>query len=205
MTLIEDVRAPNPRRVRIFLAEKGLEVPGEPVEIMKLAHKSDALRAKNPWALLPVLELDDGTAISETIAICRYFEALHPEPPLMGEGPLGLAQVEMWQRRVEFHLFLPVVHSVRHLHPRFDVLEVPQVPDWGRANKPRVADALAILDARLGESRFIAGDAFTVADITAIAAAEFMRIARIEAPAELANFHRWREEAFARPSVTGAA
>lgn len=203
MKLIEDPRAPNPRRVRIFLSEKQIEVASEPREIMALEHKTDQVGEANPTGYLPILILDDGTAISETIAICRYFEALHPDPPLMGTGALQCALVEMWQRRVEFHYFLPVVYSVRHLHPSFAKLESPQVADWGNANTARVDEAFKMLDQQLAENEFIAGEHFTVADITAVAATEFARVARIAIPDTVPNFTRWWQAASARPSVVG--
>lgn len=202
MKLIEDARAPNPRRVRIFLAEKDVEVASEPVAIMSLEHKSGAIAALNPLALLPILELEDGTAISESVAICRYFEAIHPDPPLMGEGPVGCALVEMWQRRVEHGFLFPVAQAVRHLHPRFDILEKPQVSEWGEVSKQRVPGAIKILDEQLAGSRYIAGDDFTIADITAIVATEFMRVGRIEIPSEAKHFARWWGNVSARPSVT---
>jgi len=108
MKLYDGGRAPNPRRVKVFLAEKGITVPTEQVDLGKLAHKSPAYTAINPLQRVPALELDDGTIISESIAICRYFEALHPEPPLFGTGPQEAAVVEMWERRIEFHLLGPI-------------------------------------------------------------------------------------------------
>jgi len=129
---IDAGRAPNPRRVRIFLAEKGVSVPTEAVDIGAQAHKAPAFRAVNPMQRLPALLLDDGTAIAESIAICRYIEALHPAPPLFGEGAREQALVEMWQRRVELHL-LSVVSSVfRHLHPAMAALEVRRWPPGAR-------------------------------------------------------------------------
>jgi glutathione S-transferase len=117
MKFYDGGRAANPRRVRIFLAEKGISVPTEQVDIGALQHRGEAYSAINPMQRLPALVLDDGTAIAESIAICRYFEALHPDPPLFGRGALDTASVEMWNRRVEFHLFLPVTTVFQHLHP----------------------------------------------------------------------------------------
>ena len=117
MKLFDGGRAPNPRRVRIFLAEKGLSVPLTPVDMGAMEHRNEAVTSRNPLRRLPVLELDDGTVLTETVAICRYFEELHPEPALFGTGALGKALVEMWQRRMEFNLFLPV-HRRRQLHHR---------------------------------------------------------------------------------------
>src|SRR5690242_9598837 len=149
MKLYDGGRAPNPRRVRIYLAEKGLSVPLEPVDLGALAQKSPAFTAVNPVQRVPALQLDDGTIISESIAICRYFEALHPEPPMFGKGAKDEAIVEMWQRRVEFHLLAPISHVFRNSHPAMKEMEVPQVPAWAEANKPRIADFLALLDREL--------------------------------------------------------
>jgi glutathione S-transferase len=194
-------RAPNPRRVRIFLAEKGVSLPVEAVDLGAQAHKTPAFRAVNPLARLPALMLDDGTVIAESIAICRYIEALHPAPPLFGEGALEQAMVEMWQRRVEFHLLAVVSNVFRHLHPAMAPLEVPQVAAWGEANKPRALEFLALLDAELGRRPYVAGERFSVADITAVVAVDFMKPARLAVPDGLAHLLRWHAEVSARPSV----
>src|SRR5512139_2268845 len=138
MKLYDGGRAPNPRRVRVFLAEKRLTVPTDQVDLGKLAQKSPEYTAINPLQRVPALELDDGTILTESIAICRYFEALHPEPALFGRTPLEIATVEMWQRRIELHLMLGIAQVFRHLHPGMKEFEVPQVAEWGEANKPRV-------------------------------------------------------------------
>jgi len=198
---IDAGRAPNPRRVRIFLAEKGVSLPVQAVDLGAQVHKTAAFRAINPMQRLPALVLDDGTVIAESIAICRYIEALHPAPPLFGEGALEQALIEMWQRRVEFHL-LGVVSSVfRHLHPAMAPLEVPQVAAWGEANKPRVMDFLAFLDAELGQRPYVAGARFSVADITALVAVDFMKPAKLAVPDSCAQVQRWHREVSARPGV----
>ena len=194
-------RAPNPRRVRIFLAEKGVTLPVEAVDLGAQAHKTAQFRAVNPMQRLPALMLDDGSVIAESIAICRYVEALHPAPPLFGEGALEQALVEMWQRRVEFHLLAVISSVFRHLHPAMAALEVPQVAAWGEANKPRVMDFLAFLDAELGGRPYVAGPRFSVADITAVVAVDFMKPAKLAVPEELAHVQRWHREVSARPSV----
>ena len=194
-------RAPNPRRVRIFLAEKGVTLPTEAVDLGAQAHKAPAYRAINPMQRLPALVLDDGTVIAESIAICRYIEALHREPPLFGEGALEQALVEMWQRRVEFHLLTVVSHVFRHLHPAMAPLEVPQVAAWGEANKPRALAFLEFLDGELAGRPYVAGPRFTVADITAVVAVDFMKPAKIAVPEDLAALRRWHAEVSARPSV----
>jgi glutathione S-transferase len=157
MKLYDGGRAPNPRRVKVFLAEKGISVPTEQVDLGKLAHKAAAYTAINPLQRVPALELDDGTVICESIAICRYFEQLHPQPVLFGTGAREMAVVEMWERRIEFHLLGPISHVFRNSHPAMKEMEVPQVPAWAEANKPRVVDFLALLDRELGTRRYIAG------------------------------------------------
>lgn len=201
MKLYDAGRAPNPRRVRIFLAEKGISVPLQPVDLGSGEHKSDAYTAVNPLQLVPSLVLDDGTVITESLAICRYFEALQPDPPLFGQGALEIARVEMWNRRVELHLFFPVMHVIRHTHPAMKEMEVPQVPAWAESNKPRVAEFNRLLDGELKSRAFIAGDRFTVADITALVAVDFMRLARLTVAEELTHLRRWHAEISARPSA----
>jgi glutathione S-transferase len=200
MKILDEKRAPNPRRVRVFLAEKGIEVPYEHVDIMAGAAKTAEFTALNPAQRVPVLILDDGTAISETMAICRYFEALHPEPSMFGRTPLEIAQIEMWNRRAEMNFLLSVAYIFRHLHPAMANLEMPQIAAWAEANKPRVAWIINVFDKQLANSRYIAGDMFSVADITAAIATDFMRAARLTVPDEAAHFKRWYEEVRARPS-----
>lgn len=201
MKLYDSGRAPNPRRVRIFLAEKGITVPTEQVDMMAGAHRTPEYTAINPLQRMPALVLDDGTIITESIAICRYFEAQQPNPPLFGTGALESALVEMWNRRCEINLLLTVANVFRHLHPAAATLEVPQVPAWGEANKPRVMEFLKIFDDQLGKRRYAAGDRFSVADITALCAVDFLKPAKIELPAELTNVKRWHAEVGARPSA----
>jgi glutathione S-transferase len=201
MKLYDGGRAPNPRRVKVFLAEKGLTVPMEQVDLGKMAHRSAAYTAINPLQRVPALELDDGTVLTESIAICRYFEALHPEPRLFGQGAKDEAMVEMWQRRVEFHLLVPISQVFRHAHPAMKEMEVPQVPAWAESNKPRVTEFLEILDRELKERRFVAGDRYTVADITGLVCIDFMKPAKLAVPESLSNLKRWHAEVSARPSA----
>jgi glutathione S-transferase len=202
MKLYDGGRAPNPRRVRIFLAEKGVTIPTEQVDLGKLQQRSDAFTAVNPMQRVPALVLDDGTVIAESIAICRYFEALNPDPPLFGRGPLDSALVEMWNRRAELHLFLPVATVFQHLHPAMKIMIDPQVAAWGEANKPRVTQFLQFLDGDLKTRPYIAGAAYSVADITAMVAVDFMRVSKLAVPDDLANVRRWHEAVSARPSAT---
>ena len=201
MKLYDGGRAPNPRRVRVFLAEKGIKVPTEQVDLNALQQRSEAYTALNPMQRVPVLVLDDGTAIAESIAICRYFEALQPDPPLFGRGPLGVALVEMWNRRVEFHLLLPVASIFQHLHPAMKQMVVPQVPEWAEANRPRIGEFLHFLDGELKSRAFVAGADYTVADITAMIAVDFMRVSKLVVADSLANLKRWHEAVSARPSA----
>ena len=201
MKLYDGGRAPNPRRVRIFLAEKGISVPAEQVDLGKLQQRSEAYTAVNPMQRVPALVLDDGTVIAESIAICRYFEALQPDPPLFGRDALSSALIEMWNRRIEFHLFLPVSTVFQHLHPAMKIMVDPQVAEWGEANKPRVFDFLRFLDGELHNRRFIAGPDYSVADITALAAIDFMRVSKLTVPDDLVHVRRWHEAVSARPSA----
>ncbi|RVD19193.1 glutathione S-transferase [Mesorhizobium sp. M4B.F.Ca.ET.017.02.2.1] len=201
MKLFDGGRAPNPRRVRVFLAEKGIEVPLVPVDMGAPEHKQQAVSSRNPLQRLPVLELDDGTIITESVAICRYFEELNPEPPLFGQGALGKAKVEMWQRRIELNLLSSVAQAFRHIHPAMKEWEVPQVPEWGEANKPKAVEFLKLLDAELAQREFAAGDSFSIADITGLIAIDFMKPARIRVPEECTNVLRWHAAISSRPSA----
>jgi len=202
MKLYDGGRAPNPRRVRIFLAEKGVSVPLEPVDLGAKAHKTQAFTALNPLQRLPVLVLDDGTVLTESIAICHYFEGLHPEPALFGRDPKSAALIEMWQRRLELNLYTAVQAVFRHLHPGMREMEVPQVPDWGEANKPRVLEFLALLDRELQNRPFIAGETFSVADITGLVTLDFLKPAKLTIPPEFTQVVRWHRDLAARPSAS---
>lgn len=201
MKLFDGGKAPNPRRVRVFLAEKGIDVPLVPIDMSAMGHREAEVARRNPLRRLPVLELDDGTVLTESVAICRYFEELHPEPALFGRGALGKAMVEMWQRRMELNLLLCVAQAFRHIHPAMKEWEVPQVPEWGEANKPRVLSFLEILDRELEGREFAAGDAYSIADITGMIAIDFMKPARIAMPEGAANVQRWYAALRARPSA----
>ncbi|HEV2896866.1 MAG TPA: glutathione S-transferase [Pseudaminobacter sp.] len=201
MKLYDGGRAPNPRRVRVFLAEKGIEVPLAPVDMGAMEHKGEEVASRNPLRRLPVLELDDGAVICESVAICRYFEELHPEPALFGRGALGKALVEMWQRRMEFNLLTPVAQAFRHIHPAMKEWEAPQIPEWGEANKPKAIEFLRIFESELADREFVAGDEFTIADITGLIAVDFMKPARIQVPEDCINVRRWHAAISARPSA----
>lgn len=202
MKLYDTPLAPNPRRVRIFLAEKGLEIPHEEIDLIGGGAKTEDFTRLNPMQAVPVLLLDDGFPLAETIAICRYIEeALQPEPNLMGRSPRERALIEMWSRRVELKLFIHIAQVFRHLHPRLAALEQPQVAVWGEANKPKVLAQLTFWNDELGKRRYISGERFTIADITALVAIDMMPRARLERPAGLDNLERWYAEVSSRPSA----
>jgi glutathione S-transferase len=192
--------APNPRRVRMFLAEKGIDLPETPVDLFKREHKSPEFRAKNALGQIPTLELDDGTTISETVSICRYFEETQPDPPLFGASAVEKAQIDMWIRRVEFVLMTPVGNFWRHAHPRTAAL-LTQFKDFGESNRETYAAAQRWLDRELASRDYIAGAKFSMADICALSTVDFATWIGLEIPAELANLTAWRERVGARPSA----
>lgn len=200
MKLYDGGRAPNPRRVRIFFAEKGVPLPElVPIDIAKKEHRTPEFTRINPSQRLPVLVLDDGTALAETMAICRYIESLHPKPALFGSEPREGALIEMWNRRIELGLFTAVSAVFRHSHPAMAGLE-DQVPEWAEANREAIDDHLMLLELQLGGNRFVCGDQLTVADITAGIAIDFMKPSRIPLPEDCVNIRRWHGELSARPS-----
>jgi len=202
MKLYEEGRAPNPRRVRIFLAEKGIEIERVQVDINALEHFTEEMRRLNPMTRLPFLVLEDGTVIAETIAICRYFEELQPLPVLFGRSALEKAMIEMWQRRVEQRLMDPVSHAFRHTHPKMAPLEQPQVPAWGEANRDKARAMLTFLDGELARRPHIAGDDFSVADISLLVAIDFMKLAKLSLTEEHPNLAEWHRRVSSRPSAS---
>lgn len=193
--------APNPRRVRMFLAEKGISIPSVAIDLGKLEQKSEAYTAVNPRQRTPALELDDGSVLCESMAICRYVEALHPDPNLFGRTPVEIGEIEMWSRRLELHLLFTVASAFRHLHPAMAQMEVPQVKEWGELNKARIVDELTVLDRHLEGRDYVAAGRFTVADITGLVAVDFVRPTRVPIPEALSNVARWRAAIAARPSA----
>jgi glutathione S-transferase len=185
----------------MFLAEKGIELAETPVNLMKREHKSPGYRAKNSLGQVPTLELDDGTAISETVAICRYFEETQPEPSLFGKTAVEKANVDMWVRRIEFILMNPVANYWRHAHPRTAAL-LTQFKDFGESNKELYANAQRWIDRELADRPFIAGQAFTVADICALSTVDFAAWIGLPIEAERTNLIAWRERVSARPSAS---
>jgi len=192
--------APNPRRVRIFLAEKGVEIPTVQVDIAKGENRAPAFRAKNPLGGLPVLELDDGRYLCESVAICRYFEEAHPEPPLMGGDAEERPWVEMWNRRMEIEVLFTIAQTFRNTH-EFFAGRIPQVPEWGEVCRGAATNRLRWLDEELADRAFIAGDRFTIADITALVGIDFGRVCGIRIEAGQKNLQRWYETVSSRPSA----
>ena len=201
MKLYDTKTAPNPRRVRIFLAEKGIEVPTVQVDIAGQENRRSPYIDKNPFAGVPMLELDDGTIVAESVAICRYFEEIHPDPPLMGTDAQDRALVEMWNRRMEHNLALPAMNSFRHTHEFFKG-RIPQVPEFGRNAKEEALQRMAWLDEVLAEREFIAGDSYTIADITAQVGIDFGRVTKIAIADDQTNLKRWHDAVSARPSAS---
>jgi len=198
--LVDCKPAPNPRRVRIFLAEKDVALPVEQVDIMAGAQfAGHAARVGSHH--VPALRLADGRWLTESVAICRYIEALWPEPNLLGRDALEAAEIEMWSRRAELQLLAPIAAVLRHGNPKMAVME-DQCPAWAEANRPRVLAALDGLDARLTASAFVAGGRFTLADITALVAVDFLRAIRVRPPEDLRALLTWRQGLAERASVT---
>ena len=193
--------APNPRRVRIFLAEKGIDLPETPINLMKREHKSDEHRARNTLGQVPTLDLDDGAFISETVAICRYFEETQPEPSLFGRTPVEKATVDMWIRRVEFQVMSPVGNFWRHAHPRTAAL-LTQFKDFGESNREIYVNAQRWLDRELADKPWVAGQAYSMADICLLSTVDFADWIGLPLEAEFSNLTGWHARATARPSAS---
>lgn len=201
MKLYDYKAGPNPRRVRIFLAEKGVDVPLVEVDILKREQKAPEFLAKNPIGSIPVLELDDGTCISESVAICRYFEEMYPDPPLFGRTPLEKAMIEMWLRRVELNFMVPVGMVWIHGHPLTARL-VKQIPEAANQNRARVHLGYKLLNTQLATNTFIAGDDFTVVDAVLLASLDFANgLVGVPYDEGLTHLKRWHDAVSARPSA----
>ena len=207
MKLYDHPQAPNPRRVRIFLAEKGVEVPTETVDLMAGANLKSGYLAVNPAGTVPVLELDDGSRIAESAAICRYFETLQPDPPLMGTDARDRAIVEMRHRQVELNGIAPAGDMLRNGSPRFEnrALAGPhpfaQIPELAERGRARIALFFAWLDGALSDSEFVAGPRYTIADIAALVAIDFARWSKATPDAAQGNLAAWYERVSSRPSA----
>ena len=198
----EHMPAPNPRKVRIFLAEKGIAVPLERVRMMKREHKAPEFLKKNTLGQVPVLELDDGTCIAESVAICRYFEELHPEPALFGSTAVERAQVEMWVRRAEFRLWNPMGQVWINDDPRTAAVNPNQFKDYGAHNRKIVARAMGWIDSELADGRpFLSGEHFSMADIVLLCGIDFARFVEMDMPDDAKHLRAWHARVSARPSA----
>jgi glutathione S-transferase len=201
MKIYDFTLAPNPRRLRIFLAEKGLKIPSEQVDISQGKNRTPEMLAKNPTGGLPFMELDDGSHLAESVAICRYLEGLHPEPNLMGKDSREQAFIEMWNRRVELNLFGAAARAFQHTNELFK-RRIKQFPDYGATQRETVAQQFQWRDAQIGNKPFIAGDRFTIADITAEVAVDFAaQAAGVPLDPALKNLTRWHQTVSSRPSA----
>ncbi len=193
--------APNPRRVRMFLAEKGITIPMTLLSIVAGEHKAPDFTNKYPPGQLPVLELDDGRMIGESVSICRYFEALHPDPPLFGKSALEIAEIDMWIRRVEMTLMSAVGQVWMHTHPFTARVVKPQYTEYGESNRPRALEAMRRFDRALACSDFVAGAAFSVADIILISTLDFATFIGLEMPDDVPALRDWHARISTRPSA----
>jgi glutathione S-transferase len=201
LKLYNYARAPNPRRVRIFAAEKGIELSLEEVDILAGQNCTSEFLAKNSSGAVPVLELDDGSYLSESVAICRYMEGLQPEPNLLGRDLREQAEIERWNRRIELELFAPITRTVQNTNPIFQK-RFKQFPEDGEAQRAVVCQRLERMDHELAGRKFIASDRFTIADITALVAIDFGGfLAEIQIAPSLANLTHWHESVSKRASA----
>lgn len=201
MKIYEYQAFPHPRRVRMFLAEKGIKADFVQINVPEGEHRSEAFVAKNPSATVPLLELDDGTYISESVAISTYFETLQPKPALMGETPKEKANIEMWQRRMDNSLMATVSHYFHHATQGLGQLEVYQNKEWGEKNKEWAIENFDQLNIRLTKSNFVAGNAFSIADITAICATDFALFLELISLKEYIHLNRWYQDISSRKSA----
>ena len=202
MKLYTSYRAPNPRRVRWVMAEKGVEdVQLIEVDIMAGEHRTPEYRAKVGVPHVPALELEDGTTFSESIAICRFLESIYPEPNLFGRDAREQAVIEMWTRRCEFYLANPIMLNVRHSHPALAALEATQVPQVAQYNKLGAEKFMRTLDRRLADNEFVVADRFTLADVVAVVGLDFARLIKYRPPEEFTHLARWLDASRARPAA----
>jgi glutathione S-transferase len=196
---LHEAPSPNARRVQVFLKEKGMQAPSSvAVDIRGGENLTEAYRALNPFGRVPVLELDDGTCLAESVAICRYFEGLHPEPCLFGVEPLEQALIEMWNRRAEINFMMPAAQAFRNLTGFFADREKVS-KEWGAISLETAADGLTRFDQVLEDRQYLAGERFSIADITLGVALSFTRQINLELPFDLPNISRYLGEISARP------
>jgi glutathione S-transferase len=207
MRLYDFKMAPNARRVRVFIAEKGLDIPLVEVDLGSRAQLAGDYGKVNPMLEVPALELDDGTILTESTAICRYLEEVYPDPPLCGRNPLERAQVMMWDRRMEIHGFMAVSEAFRNGNAFFKdravtgPMDFQQIPELAERGKQRFANFLGMLERRLGEAEFVAGERYSIADITAMVAIDFARVIRVKLGDDQPNLQRWHAAMATRPSA----
>lgn len=207
MKLYDCTTAPSPRRVRVFLAEKGISVPTVQVDLRSGEQFTPAFRAINPDCTVPVLELDHGTMITDILAICRYFEELYPDPPLMGRSAEERAVIASWLRRIEWDGFYVAMDVFRNSTPGFKGRAIPgpdpceQIPALAERGRARIQHFFAWLDAGLADNEFICGPRFTVADISGMVAIDFSGWAKLKAPEHMTHLRRWHAAVSARPSA----
>jgi glutathione S-transferase len=208
MKLYDAPWAPSPRRVRIFLAEKGIEVAREAIDLRSGEQLGDAYLLINPRGAVPALELDDGEVLCESAAICRYFEALHPEPSLFGTTAIEIGRIESWTRRIEGDGYAAVVYVLRNTVPAFKDRAIPdaglsiaQIPELAERGAQMWDGFTRALDRRLEDREWIAGGGYSFADITALVTIDFARAAKLTVPERLVHLGRWHAEASARPSA----
>lgn len=209
MKLYDFSLAPGPRRVRMFVAEKGIEIPSVQINTRERQQFTDEYRAVNPNCQVPTLVLDDGTSLGETVAICRYLEETHPEPNLMGRDARERAIVEMWNRRAELEGYLAAVDALRNSAPMFEgrgvagvTSGVPQIPALAERGRQSMGRFFGKIDRQLADNSHLAGDRFSIADITGYITIDFAKRAEIEIPEDCANVARWFAEVGARPSAS---
>jgi glutathione S-transferase len=197
--------APNPRRVRIFLLEKGIDVPLVHVPLAEGKHKTPEFLAKNSLGQLPVLELDDGSTLSESVSICRYLEALHPEPALFGRSALESARIDMWIRRIELRVMMPAGMVWIHCHPFTAAYAASQgraqFKDFGESNLKVFAGACRWLDGEISGRAFVAGDTYSMADIVLQTTLDFGAAIGIDLPEDCKNLRDWYARVSSRPSA----
>lgn len=193
--------APNPRRVRIFLAEKGVTIPTRDIAIVRGEHKSPEFLKINPLGQTPALDLDDGRVLTESVSICRYLESLYPQPPLFGADAVGQAEFDMWLRRIDLRLGNAVGAVWRHTHPFTAAVVKPQHKEYGEGQRAAAHGYMAELNAALQHRDWLAGDAFSMADIVLLATLDFADFIGLPTPEPLSALHAWKARASARPSA----
>lgn len=193
--------APNPRRVRIFMAEKGIKLTTKTLSILAGEHKGESFLEVNPLGQIPALQLDDGEVITESVSICRFLDTLNPEPPMFGKGAKGIADVDMWIRRIELRLMVPVGMVWMHTHPFTARVVKPQFPEFGETQRKRALVVMREFDTALTDRQWLAGKNFSIADIVLLTTIDFATFIGLPMPEELTSLKAWHARATARPSA----